>query len=372
MFTARIPRAIALISAALCLGTPALGDATGMVDPVGPSDGKDIRKTLIADGIYQFTTWRDAYVRQLNSVVIVNRDDVLVFDTNTRPSCARAIIAEIRKITSKPVRFVVNSHWHPDHWSGNEVFAQAWPGLTILATTKAAETMRNVSPTWPRQFAEELRKSRAGLEQEIRDGKQADGTPLTPELRRKDDEDVRNYATFVDECTRLHRVFPTLTYDDRLTLVRGDREFRFMEVVGDAIGSTVLYLPKEKILVTGDAVSYPIPYSAMSTSRHAATLRELSKLDVDVIIPGHGPAFHDKQYLDLESQLLDTIVQGVRDELRKGPLSLEEVQKAITAEDLREKFTHGDRDLDARFRDRVKAIVKNAVREARGGTDLPQ
>jgi hypothetical protein len=77
------------------------------------SAGRDIRKIAIADGIYQFMTMRDAYVRQLNSVVIVNDNDVLVFDTDTRPSSARIILAEIRKITDKPVRYVVNSHHHP-------------------------------------------------------------------------------------------------------------------------------------------------------------------------------------------------------------------------------------------------------------------
>jgi hypothetical protein len=47
------------------------------------------------------------------------------------------------------------------------------------------------------------------------------------------------------------------------------------------------------------------------------------------------------------------------------------VQKAVTADELRERFTHGDKDLETRFRDRVKAIVKIAVRETRGGQDLP-
>jgi glyoxylase-like metal-dependent hydrolase (beta-lactamase superfamily II) len=340
-------------------------------DPVGASDGKDIRKTEIAGGIYQFTTWRDAYVRQLNTIVIVNDSDVLVFDTNTRPSCARAIVAEIRKITPKPVRFVVNSHWHPDHWSGNEVFAQAYPGLDIIATAKAREFMQNVAPTWPRQFAEALKESQSGLDREIASGKQDDGTPLTPEIRRKDEEDVRNYASFVDESTKLHRVYPTLTYADRLTLTHGGREFRFMDVIGDAEGTTVLYLPKEKILITGDAVSYPIPYSSQWPSRHLATLRELAKLDVDVIIPGHGPAFHDRSYLNLETELMATIVNGVRDELQKGALSLDEIQKAVTAEALRDQFTHGDTALDARYRNRVKDFVKFAVTEARDGAALP-
>src|SRR5258708_5292746 len=70
-------------------------NGTGQTDIARMSGaGKDIRKIVIADGIYQFMTMRDSYVRQLNSVVIVNYNDVLVFDTNTRPSSARIILGE--------------------------------------------------------------------------------------------------------------------------------------------------------------------------------------------------------------------------------------------------------------------------------------
>ncbi|HXJ36355.1 MAG TPA: MBL fold metallo-hydrolase [Candidatus Eisenbacteria bacterium] len=333
--------------------------------------GHDIRKFKIADGIFQFMTMRDSYVRELNSVVIVNSDDVLVFDTDTRPSTARLILAEIRKITRKPVRYVVNSHWHPDHWSGNQVYADTFPDLEIIATEKTVEFMRNSASLWPKKFRQQLDAMQSDLEKEIASGKGADGTPLTTAQRSKDEADVRDYRSFVEEAATLRRVYPTLTYESRLTLEHGGREFRFMSMTGDAEGTTVLYLPHEKVLITGDAVSYPIPYITPPPTRQAETLRELARLDADVIIPGHGPAFHDQQFLRLELALLETVTKGVRDALRNGAQTLDEVQRSVTAEDLREQFTHGDSDLETRFRDRVKALVKLAVREARDGQDLP-
>jgi glyoxylase-like metal-dependent hydrolase (beta-lactamase superfamily II) len=333
--------------------------------------GHDIRKVTIADGIYQFMTMRDSYVRELNSVVIVNDHDVLVFDTDTRPSTARLILAEIRKITDKPVRYVVNSHWHPDHWSGNEVYADAFPGLEIIATDKTLEFMRNVANLWPGRFRDQLATMQTGLEKEIASGRRDDGTPLTAAQRSQDEADVRDYKSLVDEATNLRRVYPTLTYENRLTLEHGGREFRFMSMTGDAEGTTILYLPREKVLVTGDAVSYPIPYITPPPTRHAETLKALAQLDVDVIVPGHGPAFHDKEYLELELALLESVTERVREALQKGAQTLDDVQKTVTAEDLRERFTHDDPDLDARFRDRVKVLVKLAVREARDGQDLP-
>ncbi|MBV8859555.1 MAG: MBL fold metallo-hydrolase [Acidobacteria bacterium] len=333
--------------------------------------GHDITKTLIADGIYQFTTVRDSYVRQLNSVVVVNESDVLVFDTNTRPSSARLILAEIRKLTDKPVRYVVNSHWHPDHWSGNGVYAEAFPGLEIIASEQTRRLMQNVANEWPARFGAELKRQKAALDKEVGTGKQADGAPLTPEQRRQDEADVSDYESFVAEQTGLRRTYPTFTYADSLTLYHGGREFRFMSVPGDAEGTTVLYLPKERVLLTGDVVSYPIPYISTPPSRHVQSLRMLAGLDVDVIVPGHGPAFRDKDFLNLEAELLEAVVKGVREALQKGTITLDEVQKVVTADELRERFTHGDKDLEARFRERVKVIVKIAVRETRGGQDLP-
>jgi cyclase len=114
------------------------------------------------------------------------------------------------------------------------------------------------------------------------------------------------------------RTYPTLTYADNLILYHGGREFRFLSVPGDAEGTTVLYLPKEKVLLTGDVVSYPIPYISTPPGRHVESLRMLAGLDVDVIVPGHGPAFRDKNFLNLEAELLETVAKGVREALQKG------------------------------------------------------
>jgi cyclase len=346
------------------VGPPAARASSGHVS----GSGRDIRKTVIGDGIYQFTIPRDSYVRQINSVVVVNEKDVLVFDTTTRPSSARLILEEIRKITNKPVRYVVNSHWHPDHWSGNEVYAEAFPGVEIVATEETRQFMQNVALIWPRKFTAQAEEYRADLEKEIASGKTGDGTALTPEQREDDEEDVRDYESFANEAAGLHRTYPTLTYVDRLTLYHGGREFRFMSVTGDAEGTTVLYLPKERVLITGDAVSYPIPF--VRGSRQEKSLRDLAQLDVEVIIPGHGPAFHDKEYLDLETRLLELVSKGVHEALQKGMQTLDEVQSAVTADELREQFTHDDPDLDRRLRNRVKDLVQLVIREQKDGQDL--
>src|SRR5215208_7212937 len=101
-----------------------------------------LAKEVLADGVYLFRapSTLDLWTAT-NVVVIVNDQDVTVFDSNTRPRTARMVIAEIRKITPKPVRTLINSHWHQDHWSGNDEYVKAYPGLQIIATTETRDFM---------------------------------------------------------------------------------------------------------------------------------------------------------------------------------------------------------------------------------------
>ena len=140
-----------------------------------------------------------------------------------------------------------------------------------------------------------------------------------------------------------------------------------MSMVGDADGTTVLYLPTEKILATGDVISYPIPYFTPPVSQHAKTLRTLDQCDTDVIIPGHGPAWHDKDFLNLEAELLESVVSQVDKAAQKGMVTVEEMQKVVNVEPLRLKFTHDDEELNAKFQKNVNRMVENASREARDG-----
>jgi cyclase len=340
--------------------------AFAWVAPCIGAAGVPVQKVVIADGIYQFSTAPDGYVPNGNSIVIVNENDVLVFDTFTRPSTARTVLAEIRKITDKPVRYVVNSHHHPDHWSGNEVYAEAFPNLEIIASEESRRYMMNIANAWPPVFTKNLQRDQAALDQELSAGKDSDGAALTAEQRRKDEDDVRLEREFVAEAMTVKRTYPTLTYNERLTLHHGGREFRFMSVVGDADGTTVLYLPKEKILLTGDVISYPVPYVSFPL-RHAKSLRALAQLDTEVIIPGHGPAWHDRSFLNLQAELLESIVRQVDAAVQQGIVTVEEMQKLVNVEPLRVKFTHDDQALNDKFRRYVGRMVEEASGEARDG-----
>ena len=126
-----------LMALGLGVAPPAAPAAAGQAAAASQPPVLTLTKEVLADGVYLFraSTALDRWTAT-NVVVIVNQDDVTVFDSFTLPATARLAIAEIRAFTSKPVRTLINSHWHQDHWSGNDEFRKAFPGIRIVATAE--------------------------------------------------------------------------------------------------------------------------------------------------------------------------------------------------------------------------------------------
>src|SRR4029077_14775463 len=98
----------------------------------------------IADGVYAAIA-KPAYKVNCNAAIIVLGDGVLVVDTHSKPSAARALIEQIKKLTPKPVKFVVNTHFHWDHYQGNEAYPSSWPaGVEIISSEATRENIERI------------------------------------------------------------------------------------------------------------------------------------------------------------------------------------------------------------------------------------
>jgi len=353
------PCAVVFLFFSVLLGGTAVANS-------GPSSPGP-EKIEVVEGIYLFISPNiDHYAVEGNCIVIVNDHDVLVFDANQLPSSARAILTEIRKITDKPVRYVVNSHWHPDHWSGNEAYAQEFPGVEFIASEDTRRIMRSVTNVATKYIERGIAANRTAFEKQLQTGKNADGTSVTDEQRRRIEDDLQVQQGYLAEFKAIHWTPPTLTYDNHLTLYHGGREFQFIHFFGNTPGDTVLYLPKEKVLLTGDLVVHPMPYA--SNSHHVnswiESLKTLSRLDADILVPGHGSVQHDKGYLNLVTELLQSVVRQVHEALQRG-MTLEETRKFVNLSTIRAKFTHDEPRLNFVFDFNFTApIVKQVYDEA--------
>jgi len=372
-------RTVRFTAATLVIGAALIAPARATAAET-PADTTLIKEVL-ADGIYLFRAPSALDIwTATNVVVIVNDQDVTVFDSNTRPRTARMVIAEIRRITPKPVRTLINSHWHQDHWSGNDEYVKAFPGVQIIATTQTRDYMKRMSS---RFFADGLNaavtRGRAQLDSAIKTGKQSDGSALTADARARMEKDIAETAAFAAEVAVRPQVLPTLAYRDSLVFWSGRREFRLMSVTGDATGSTVMYLPAEKILVTGDALvtqeegNGPPPWT---TNSYAITpwlnsLRGMERLDARIVVPGQGPAFHDKAYLELTAQMFESIITQVHAALERGLVTLSEVQAVVNVDSIGRLYSPNATHPDPRFRSLVAALVRKVHQESLDGVSKP-
>src|SRR3981189_753471 len=98
----------------------------------------------MADGVYAAIS-KPAYKVNCNAAIIILGDAVLVVDTHSKPSAARAPIEQIKKLTPKPVKFVVNTHFHWDHYQGNEAYPSSWPaGVEIISSEATRQNIQRI------------------------------------------------------------------------------------------------------------------------------------------------------------------------------------------------------------------------------------
>jgi len=358
---------------ALLLATSALADP--LETSVAKAQAMLIHEDL-GGGVHVFRAPGDLdYWTSTNSVVVIDDEDVVVFDSPTRAVTAKAVIAEIRKLTPKPVRILVNSHWHQDHWSGNDEYVKAYPGLRIVASEETRDYMKRMPAAYFLNGLETAQKTRrAELATAIQTGKLPDGSPLTPEARAKKEEYLGQREQFMNEVAALPRFLPNVVYRDTMTFWSGRREFRLMSVTGDATGSTVMFLPAEKILATGDVLPSPEdgkgppPWTtnSYSVTPWLETLRRLDALEPAAIVPGQGPAMRDRTYLERTIQLFAAVIDQVHAALERGVVGVEAVQKSVNVDRIADAYAP-DAAKSEEFHHWLQYFSKKAMQEALDG-----
>lgn len=314
--------------------------------------------TALAEGVYAIRH-PDApdQFPQGNTLVVIGRESVLVVDSCYLPSAAREDIAEIRRWTDKPVRHLVNTHWHYDHTLGNGEYATAFPGLQIIAHTETRNQIRGYNPGWFDRYpglGERYRKILA-------DGKLPNGTPLSAETRAEIEKIITDRGPVVAEFQARPGRVPHVTFDSEMSIDLGDREVRLLHLGrGNTAGDIVVFLPKEHILATGDLVDSPVPYIGSGfPADQIRTLDRVLALNAAITVPGHGNVLHSEAGLAhtrLIRDFLAEVVQAVSavvHEMGNNPRDFEkakaEVEKRVNFDAWRQQFAGDSKDDQAFF-----------------------
>ena len=239
-----------------------------------------MKATPVADNVYAILTpardipnpenlgWNS------NSAFVVTKTGVLVIDTGSSETIGNALKQTIRQVTDKPVKWIVNSHAHGDHWLGNIAFKDSNP--VIYATSTVNDLTKSEGATWVENF------------KRLSEGATGD-TPL---------------------------LLPNKIIDERSELLLDETKIvLFPSGNSHSPGDLITWLPQQRVVISGDVVySDRMPTtSASDITQWITMLDELQALDPAAVIPGHGDV------TDVEGlRRLHALLSGIRDEVEKG------------------------------------------------------
>jgi glyoxylase-like metal-dependent hydrolase (beta-lactamase superfamily II) len=285
--------------------------------PSGVTTGKAYKFEKIADGVY-YATATGTMATGSNNVLVVGDRDVLVVDTGTSPAAARAFIEDAKLITSKPIRYVVNTHFHYDHTDGNQVYAGKADIIAHDYVKQAIQTL-NVLEREPYKTSQLVNVPNRieNLKKQIADAR-------TPQAKADLERQLEVAQDGWEQLKEIKPTPPNITYSRKKVLNLGGREVQLLFLGrGHTNGDTVVFLPREKVVCTGDLMESQIAYMGDAQfDEWIATLEALKKLDFDTDLPGHGAPFKDKGLITaFQGYLRDLVKQGT--ELRKQGVTAE-------------------------------------------------
>ncbi len=309
----------------------------------------------VADGVYAAVA-ATAYKVNCNAAVILTDDGVIVVDSHSKPSAARALYTEIQGITKKPVRKVINTHFHWDHWQGNEVYRAANPGLEIVTTQRTRENLTR--PDAGVGGVPFIEKQLAALPKEIDKLKDDITKASNPEMKGRLESSLQQAEAYFQELKQMKPALPTRTVSTTVTLQEQGREIQ-LHVLGRAHtdGDLFIYLPKEKVVATGDALIDWMPFLNDGYPEDwVQTLTNLDKLDFVQVIPGHGDV-RPKDHLTFFRGYLTELIAAVKKAAADGA-TLDEMKKTV-ADQLAPKYERGMSKYPlGQYRDRVGLNVE--------------
>ena len=242
--------------------------------------------------------------------VIVTDAGVIVVDTHGTPATAEALIRAVELLDAPPIRYVINTHWHVDHHSGNEAYRNAFGNdVTIISHDATREDIPTLGAEQFQDTAPYRSNAIDAAAEQLQRTLDDHGAPLSA-------SQIADITAFRDAQTAFAAgddyayTLPNVTFSEALTIHGAPPVEIFFLHPAHTRGDAIVYVPDQKVLIAGDLLTKPILWSWSSyPSTYVQTLADLGQLDIEKIIIGHGgPVLDGKDYLTLVRQFLEAIV----------------------------------------------------------------
>ena len=322
-------KALREFTVSICLIFSAMTLLPGMVIAQGRVVVSDSHRfTEIAEDVWHVVGTGTVFTMS-NAMVLVGALDVLVVDSHVTPAAAEALLASLPVITDKPVRYLVNTHYHFDHAHGNQAFADNVEiiGHRFTRAKLNGEVGNVLEESTFRSFSDGVPTLVANLEREAA----AETDPTRKAELQERYEVQRDYMNAIGTVVPTP---PNITLEREMTLfqlsARGSREIRLLHL-GRAHtgGDVVVYLPQERVVFTGDLMGPGLSYMGDGhVDEWPTALEALKALDFDVLLPGHGVPLRDKDRIsDFQAYLADLWEKAT--EMHRRGVSAEQAAELI-------------------------------------------
>lgn len=229
-----------------------------------------------------------------NCGIVVTQDGVVLIDAGQTPTAGREIQDAVKKITSLPVRYLIHTETHADHYGGDYIFS---PPAVIVAHEGTAAVLKDRMPGDPAR----IERMRAG----------------SPEVRAALDG--------------YHFTLPQIEYRQKMTLNVGERTFELLYLKNaHSEADTAIWLPKERVLFSASVVvnnQFNIIRPWVNIPDILADTKMLEGLSPEFVIPGHGTPGTVKIFQDMD-QYYALLVDRVGKMVKEGK-SLDQIQKEL-------------------------------------------
>lgn len=282
----------------------------------------------MAEGVYHARGTGEVRVIS-NALLIVGAHDALLVDSHVTPNAGRALLDAVAEVTDKPVRYLINSHYHFDHAHGNQAFPEEVEiiGHRFTREKLSGERGNVLEEGTFISFTENVPEQVQELERQVAE---ADD----PERRRELEAQLSVQRAHMESLAETEPTPPNVTIEREMTIHQsvadGTREIQLLHLGrAHTAGDVVVYLPDEELVFTGDIMVPGLAYMGDAYVQDwPATLEALKTLEFDTILPGHGAPTQDLALIDHFQAYLRDLWQSTG-ELKTRGLNAEEAAEQV-------------------------------------------
>lgn len=325
----------------------------------------------ITPTIHLLSTPDDYHAYAIGNVLLIEqRDGFVVIDSGIDAANGRAVVTYARSLSSKPIKVVAITHWHNDHPQGISAIRDVYPRVRIICTRGTEAGMLGPESYdvgyAPSDKAEAATRARVETDKALYQ-KALDDPATSPDRRARIRQALQQFDDYLEDFHGTYIVPPTETFDHQLILDDPATPVRLMFLGrANTAGDLVAWLPKQKIVESGDIVVAPTPFGFGSyPAEWIKTIGKLEALGFKILIPGHGEPQRGAAYLDKLRQAIAAIRAQVTPLAKRG-LSLDQVRAKIELKEAAAMFGSTDRDKAAFQSLFADPMIENAYKEATG------